>query len=73
MTVLHLYHLSYYGQAGLHMLVEKPISIAPAEEVMRLASRLEQLQQEKGLVISVGYQMRYLPAVKVIDHNTLTL
>ena len=52
-------------QAGLHMLVEKPVSIKSASEVLQLSQRLQELQQQKKLVISVGYQMRYLPAVEV--------
>ena len=47
------------------MLVEKPISIQPIDEVLRLSGRLQELQQQHGLVISVGYQMRYLSAVEV--------
>lgn len=47
------------------MLVEKPISIKGKSEVLRLSERLQELQQQKRLVISVGYQMRYLPAVEV--------
>lgn len=52
-------------QAGIHMLVEKPISTRSRHEVFRLSERLQELQQEKQLVIGVGYQMRYLPAVQV--------
>lgn len=47
------------------MLVEKPISIKGIREVQALSQRLQQLQEAKRLVISVGYQMRYLPAVEV--------
>ncbi|KAK9804181.1 hypothetical protein WJX73_009624 [Symbiochloris irregularis] len=54
------------AQAGIHMLVEKPISIKGIREVQALSQQLQQLQEAKRLVISVGYQMRYLPAVEAI-------
>ena len=47
------------------MLVEKPISCKGISEVLRLSERLQELQAQKGLVISVGYQMRYLRAAEV--------
>ena len=47
------------------MLVEKPISIKGIREVQALSDRLQQLQAARHLVISVGYQMRYLPAAEV--------
>lgn len=52
-------------QAGLHLFVEKPLSIRPAEEVARLAQELSQLQKQHDLVIGVGYMLRYSPAIQV--------
>lgn len=51
-------------QAGIHLFVEKPLSVKPAAEVLQLSRRLQQLQAEKGLVIAVGYKLRYSPAVE---------
>ena len=52
-------------QAGIHLFVEKPISVKSAEEVARLAKELGKLQEERGLVIAVGYMLRYSPAIQV--------
>jgi predicted dehydrogenase len=46
------------AKAGLHMLIEKPISMRPAEEVQRLASELDRLGAEKNIIIAVGYMLR---------------
>ena len=47
------------------MLVEKPLSVRAPEEVMELSRRLRKLQADKGVVIAVGYMLRYSPAVEV--------
>lgn len=47
------------------MFIEKPLSVKPPEEVADLSARLAQLQQDKGLIIAVGYMLRYSPAVEV--------
>ena len=52
-------------QAGIHLFVEKPISVKSAEEVGRLAEELSRQQQKHGLVIAVGYMLRYSPVVQV--------
>ncbi|BDA44533.1 Uncharacterized protein UNK4.17 [Coccomyxa sp. Obi] len=52
------------AKAGMHMLVEKPISMRPAEEVERLAQVLHEVADEKKLVIAVGYMLRYNPAIE---------
>ena len=52
-------------QAGIHMFVEKPLSAKPPEEVMELSRQLEQLQADKGIIVAVGYMLRYSPAVEV--------
>lgn len=52
------------AKAGIHLFVEKPLSLKPAEEVGRLAEELKKQQDEHGLVIAVGYMLRYSPAVQ---------
>ena len=52
-------------QAGIHQFIEKPLSVKPPEEVADLSDRLGRLQQDKGLIIAVGYMLRYSPAVEV--------
>ncbi len=52
-------------QAGVHLFVEKPISLKSEEEITRLAEELERLQHEHDLVIAVGYMLRYSPAIRV--------
>jgi predicted dehydrogenase len=49
---------------GIHMLVEKPISCYPAEEVEQVASVLDKAEKENGLVVSVAYMFRYSRAVQ---------
>lgn len=48
------------------MFVEKPLSVKSAEEVARLAAKLEKLQKEHSLIIGVGYMLRYSPAIQVL-------
>jgi hypothetical protein len=52
-------------QAGMHIFVEKPLSVKPVEEVKRLAKELKAVQQENGVTVAVGYMLRYSPAVEV--------
>lgn len=52
-------------QEGVHLFVEKPISIRSAEEVARLADELEKQQEKHKLVIAVGYMLRYSSAIQV--------
>ena len=51
------------------MLVEKPLSVRAPEEVLELSRRLRKLQADKGVVIAVGYMLRYSPAVEVTPIN----
>lgn len=51
------------ARAGVPFFVDKPLSLRPPAEVRQLAAELERLQEEKGLVMSVGYMLRYSPAV----------
>ena len=45
--------------------MEKPLSVKPVEEVDRLAKELKKVQDENGVIIAVGYMLRYSPAVEV--------
>jgi predicted dehydrogenase len=54
----------YLCQAGIHLFVEKPLSVKSAEEVGRLTEELSRQQEKHGLVIAVGYMLRYSPAVQ---------
>ena len=58
-------------QAGISQFIEKPLSVKPPEEVVDLSERLAKLQKEKGLVIAVGYMLRYSPAVEVSIHKAV--
>jgi len=51
------------AKAGVHIFVEKPLSVKPVEEVKRLAKELKAVQQENGVIVAVGYMLRYSPAV----------
>ena len=46
------------AQAGVHLFVEKPLSIQSAEEVAKLADELKQVQDQQKLIIAVGYMFR---------------
>ena len=53
-----------FVRAGVHMLVEKPISMRPAEEVLRLGEVLRQEAEKRGVIVAVGYMQRFNPAVE---------
>ena len=46
------------AQAGVHLFVEKPLSIQSAEEVAKLADELKHVQDQQKLIIAVGYMFR---------------
>ena len=52
-------------QAGVHLFIEKPLSVKPPAEVMELSRRLQKLQAEKDIIVAVGYKLRHSPAVQV--------
>ena len=60
-------------QAGIHLFVEKPLSVKHPDEVQRLSERLQEIQKEKNLIIAVGYMLRYSPAVEVSYHSSLAI
>ena len=49
----------------MNIFVEKPLSVKPVEEVDRLAKELKKVQDQNGVIIAVGYMLRYSPAVEV--------
>ena len=50
-------------KAGLHIFIEKPVSVIPPEEFTSYVQTVEKFQREKGVALSVGYMFRYHPAV----------
>ena len=54
-------------KSGVHLFIEKPVSVAPPEEFEQYVQAVVALQKEKGLIVSVGYMFRYHPAVEQIQ------
>ena len=54
-------------EAGVHLFVEKPLSVVPPEKFEPYADAVESVRKEKGLIVSVGYMFRYHPAVEKIQ------
>ena len=50
-------------EAGVDLFIEKPVSVLPPEEFCTYSADVVRKQQEKGLIVSVGYMFRYHPAV----------
>ncbi len=53
-------------KAGVHIFVEKPVSVLPPEDFSPYVRAVEETQKERGLVLSVGYMFRYHPAIQQI-------
>ena len=45
-------------KAGVHVFVEKPVSLQPPDVFLPYVQTVEQLRKEKGLMVSVGYMFR---------------
>ena len=45
-------------KAGVHVFVEKPVSLQPPEKFLPYVGSVEEVQREKGLIVSVGYMFR---------------
>ena len=45
-------------KAGVHVFVEKPVSLQPPEIFLPYVQMVEELRKEKGLIVSVGYMFR---------------
>lgn len=64
------------AQRGIHMLIEKPVSIADPQQVNGIAAALSQAKAHNGnpLIVSVGYMLRYLNVVEhlrqLLQHGT---
>lgn len=54
------------ARRGVHMLIEKPLSVAPPNELAPLAAALAG-EETKGLIVSVGYMFRYSRAVAAME------
>ena len=50
-------------EAGIDLFIEKPVSVVPPEQFNEYSAEVVRLQQQKHLVLSVGYMFRYHPAV----------
>ena len=48
-----------FAKAGIHIFVEKPVSVQSAEEVGKLAQQLEECYKTQGSIITAGYMLRY--------------
>ncbi len=51
-------------KAGVHVFVEKPVSVVPPEQFSSYVQAVEEIQREKSLILSVGYMFRYHPAIQ---------
>ena len=45
-------------KAGIHVFVEKPVSLLPPAQFLPYVAAVEEARKEKGLVVSVGYMFR---------------
>lgn len=45
-------------KAGIHIFVEKPVSLLPPAQFLPYVAAVEEARKEKGLVVSVGYMFR---------------
>lgn len=55
------------AEAGIHMFMEKPISVRPIDEVAELAERLDDYHRKNGVITSVGYMLRYSAGVRLAN------
>ncbi len=56
---------------GIHIFVEKPVSVSPPEEFLPYVKSVEDVALRKGCVVSVGYMFRYHPAVLRIKEELM--
>ena len=65
-----------FARAGIHMFVEKPVSVQSAEEVGELAEQLEQCYTRTGSIITAGYMLRYsawVSHLSLLRHGSASL
>lgn len=48
-----------FARAGIHVFVEKPLSVLPPEQFMSYAKAVTETCKEKNVIVSVGYMFRY--------------
>lgn len=48
-----------FARAGIHVFVEKPLSVVPPEEFMPYAKVVTETCRDNNLIVSVGYMFRY--------------
>ena len=53
-------------QAGIHLLVEKPVSVQPPEKLRAYVEAVMQAQKRNNVIVGVAYMFRYHPAVEKI-------
>ena len=59
------------AEAGIHMFMEKPISVRPIDEVAELSARLDDYHRKNGVITGVGYMLRYSAGVRPADLQDL--
>ena len=47
-------------KAGVHVFIEKPVSLVPPAEFLPYVAAVEAVRKEKQLVVSVGYMFRHV-------------
>ena len=55
------------AEAGIHMFMEKPVSVRPIDEVAELSARLDDYHRKNGVITGVGYMLRYSAGVRPGD------
>ncbi|KAK3608320.1 hypothetical protein CHS0354_030770 [Potamilus streckersoni] len=53
-----------FVEAGIHVFVEKPLSVVPPEEFIPYAEAVTKAVQKHNVILSVGYMFRYHAAVQ---------
>ena len=53
-------------RAGIHLFVEKPVSVQPPEKFRAYVAAVMSEQKKHNVVVGVGYMFRYHPAVDKI-------
>ncbi len=51
-------------KAGLHLFIEKPVSLVAPEKFIPYMEAVEKIAEESNLIVSVGYMFRYHPAIE---------
>lgn len=62
-----------FARAGIHVFVEKPLSVLPPEEFMTYAKAVTDTAKEKNVIVSVGYMFRYSSVLYFQSTNTVMI